>query len=143
MRSSWYAAAAAGLLSATMLSSAQDQQPGPPSPEANAPAARPPVRPRLPAGRPSARRFLSQVGWRPSIRGPLFAYPPGYGHRRWRTGEFLPPVFLASPYYYDDYAALELARPPLGYRWIRYGPDLLLVDVNSGRIGDVVDGVFY
>jgi len=50
---------------------------------------------------------------------------------------------VASSYYYDDYAPLGLARPPVGYRWIRYGPDLLLVDVNSGRIGDVVDGVFY
>jgi len=50
---------------------------------------------------------------------------------------------LAPPYYYDNYAPLGLAPPPPGYRWIRYGPDLLLVDVTSGRIGDVVEGVFY
>jgi Ni/Co efflux regulator RcnB len=59
------------------------------------------------------------------------------------TGAILPSIFLASPYYYDDYATLGLAPPPAGYRWVRYGTDLLLVNVVTGRIADVVDGVFY
>jgi Ni/Co efflux regulator RcnB len=52
-------------------------------------------------------------------------------------------VFLTDAYFYDNYATLGLAPPPAGYRWVRYGPDVLLVDVRSGRIADVVDGVFY
>jgi Ni/Co efflux regulator RcnB len=52
-------------------------------------------------------------------------------------------VFLASSYYYDDYAALGLAPPPPGYRWVRYGPDILMVNVVTGRVADSVDGVFY
>jgi Ni/Co efflux regulator RcnB len=55
----------------------------------------------------------------------------------------LPPAFLAPPYYYDEYAPLGLGPPPAGYRWVRYGPDLLLVNIATGRIADVVDGVFY
>lgn len=59
------------------------------------------------------------------------------------TGAFLPGVFLAPPYYYRGYARLGLGSPPPGYQWIRYGPDLLLVNVATGRIADVVTGVFY
>jgi Ni/Co efflux regulator RcnB len=88
-------------------------------------------------------RFLSEGRWHLGIHGPAFRYPPGYGYRRWSTGLILPPIFLAPPYYYDDYAPLGLGPPPVGYRWVRYGPDLLLVNIYSGRIADVVDGVFY
>jgi Ni/Co efflux regulator RcnB len=70
-------------------------------------------------------------------------YPPGFAYRNWTTGSILPSVFLSSAYFYDGYAALGLAPPPPGYRWLRYGPDLLLVNVFTGRVADVVDGVFY
>jgi Ni/Co efflux regulator RcnB len=138
-----------------------DQRPGPGSgpgnggrPEAGRPnqppqggrppATRPPPAPRPPhlAPRPP-HRFMSGGRWRPGIHGPAFHYPPGFGYRRWSTGLILPPIFLASPYYYDGYAPLGLGPPPPGYRWVRYGPDLLLVNVATGRIADVVDGVFY
>ena len=55
----------------------------------------------------------------------------------------LPSVFLSNAYFYDNYSALGLGPPPAGYRWVRYGPDLLLVNVVTGRIADVVDGAFY
>lgn len=94
-------------------------------------------------GRRPARHFMSQGRWRPSIRGPRFVYPQGYGYRLWAAGAILPSVFLSGSYFFNDYASLGLAPPPPGYRWVRYGPDLLLVNVNSGRIADVVEGVFY
>ena len=59
------------------------------------------------------------------------------------TGAILPTAFLTSAYFYSDYAALGLGPPPPGYQWVRYGPDLLLVNVVTGRIADVVDGAFY
>jgi Ni/Co efflux regulator RcnB len=123
--------------------------PNRPSPGAGPPAARPPAnRPPAPARPPFVhprppRRFMSQGRWRPSIHGPSFRYPSGFGYRRWATGAILPPIFLSAPYYYDSYAPLGLGPPPAGYRWVRYGPDLLLVNVVTGRIADVVDGVFY
>jgi Ni/Co efflux regulator RcnB len=94
-------------------------------------------------GRRPAHRFLSGGGWHRSIRGPKFSFPSGFRYQTWTTGGILPPVFLAAPYFYDGYATLGLAPPPGGYQWVRYGPDLLLVNVHTGRIADVVDGVFY
>jgi Ni/Co efflux regulator RcnB len=86
---------------------------------------------------------MSQGHWHRGVHEPVFNYPPGFRYRRWGTGLILPPIFLSAPYYYDNYAPLGLGSPPPGYRWVRYGPDLLLVNIVSGRIADVVDGVFY
>ncbi len=117
--------------------------PAPRPPSHRPPAHRPPPGPRPPYGPRPARRFLSGGGWHHSIRGPAFRYPPGFSYRVWTTGSILPSVFLNPSFYYDGYAPLGLGPPPAGYRWVRYGPDLLLVNVISGRIADVVDGVFY
>ena len=72
-----------------------------------------------------------------------FAYPAGYGYRRWDLGMALPALFLAPAYFYADWAALGLAPPEPGYQWVRYGPDLLLVNVTTGQVVDVVYGVVY
>jgi Ni/Co efflux regulator RcnB len=150
---------AASLL-ATAMASAQEQAnrpgdrgPRPETPQGNhrpppnpghRPARPPSPQPRPPSwGRRPPHHFLSQGRWRPSIRGPVFRYPPGFAYRRWAAGATLPPLFLSSPYFYDNYAPLGLGPPPAGYRWVRYGPDLLLVNVVTGRIADVVDGAFY
>jgi len=107
-------------------------QPGRPQP------GRPtPLRPRPPQYRPGAGR---PPHFRP-VHGRPFHYPPGYRYRRWTIGLLLPRLFLAAPYYYDDVWGLGV--PPPGCRWVRYGPDLLLVDVRSGRIRDVIYGAFY
>ena len=85
-------------------------------------------------------------GHRPHIRPihrPGFRYPHGYGYRRWHIGLFLPHVFLHHYYYFNDWALLGLGPPPPGYVWVRYGPDLLLVDRFTGRIADVIYGAFY
>jgi Ni/Co efflux regulator RcnB len=161
MRKTLWITAAIALLG-TSLAMAQDQGPrhdsgGPNSgrPDAgppNQPAPRPPAH-RPPAHRAAAarppygprppHRFLSGGGWHHSIHGPAFVYPPGFAYHSWTTGAILPPVFLTSAYFYDGYATLGLGPPPAGYQWVRYGPDLLLVNVVSGRVADVVDGVFY
>jgi len=72
-----------------------------------------------------------------------FLYPPGFGYRRWEVGAALPPRFLARDYWYADWAGLGLDPPPPGYQWVRYGPDLLLVNVITGQVADVAYGVFY
>lgn len=104
----------------------------------------PPQRPALPSwGHRPPHHFLSEGRWRPSLHTPAFRYPPGFSYRRLIPGAIVPPVFLAAPYFYDNYASLGLGPPPTGYRWVRYGPDLLLVNIATGRIADVVDGAFY
>ena len=117
--------------------------PGPRPPAPRPPTSRPPAAPRPPYGRRPPHRFLSGGGWHHSIRGPAFRYPPGFSYRAWTTGSILPSVFLTPSYFFDDYAPLGLGPPPAGYRWVRYGPDLLLVNVYTGRVADVVDGVFF
>jgi hypothetical protein len=72
-----------------------------------------------------------------------FIYPHGWGYRRWAIGLVLPPIFLAQDYYYADWSGLGLEPPPPGFQWVRYGPDLLLVNVATGQITDVIYGAFY
>jgi Ni/Co efflux regulator RcnB len=72
-----------------------------------------------------------------------FVYPPGFAYRRWEVGAALPPVFLVQDYWYPEWAALGLDPPPPGYQWVRYGPDLLLVNVITGQVADVAYDVFY
>lgn len=103
--------------------------------------------PDRPTIQPVPSRPVYQPGRRPPtyhrIRGPIFHYPRGYGYRRWVIGAILPRVFLSGYYYWTDWRALGLLPPPPGYIWVRYGPDLLLVNRYTGRIADVIYGAFY
>ncbi|HEX5184350.1 MAG TPA: RcnB family protein [Allosphingosinicella sp.] len=133
-------------------------------PQVRPPAARPVARPAIAAervrparpvrARPQVeiRRVLpARVSRRPGarpqnfhpIRRPAFHYPRGYRYRRWSVGLILPRLFLSNVYYFGDWADLGLGPPPPGYVWVRYGPDLLLVNRYTGRIRDVVYGAFY
>jgi len=85
-------------------------------------------------------RYRGQV--HPGFRVAPFRYPGGWGYRSWRIGERLPFLFLTSYYFLDAYA-YDLPPAPYGCRWVRYGPDALLVNVYSGEVEDVIYGVFY
>jgi Ni/Co efflux regulator RcnB len=120
--------------------------PGRPPIGGNRPGIRPPSnqRPPSPGIRPPAYRpgMGRPPQFRP-IRGPVFRYPHGYRYRRWSVGLLLPALFLSSTYYYDSYGDLGVGAPPPGCRWVRYGPDLLLIDVRTRRVVDVLYGAFY
>jgi len=123
-------------------------RPGRPDrPNPGGPGMRPPPRPMPPAMRPPQRPGRPQFSWRGRyfnpVRGPSFRYPSGYGYRRWSIGAFLPSLFLAAPYYYEDWRMLGIDQPPPGRRWVRYGPDLLLVNLRTRRVEDVITNVFY
>ena len=72
-----------------------------------------------------------------------FIYPQGWAYRQWAVGAVLPPIFLSPDYYYPEWAQLGLEPPPPGDQWVRYGPDLLLIDTTTGQVVDVAYGVFY
>ena len=55
----------------------------------------------------------------------------------------LPGLFLMPAYFYADWATLGLPPPQPDFQWVRYGPDLLLVNVTTGQVVDAVYGVFY
>jgi Ni/Co efflux regulator RcnB len=73
--------------------------------------------------------------------GPYRA-PPGWRARRWTYGQILPRAFWAAQYVMADYWLFGLEVPPVGYEWVRYGPDALLVNVTNGQILEVEYGVF-
>lgn len=69
-------------------------------------------------------------------------WPGGYRYHRYYYGQFLPWIFLAPEYYFTDYYDYGFDAPPYGYEWVRYGPDLLLVNIETGQVEDVEYGVF-
>jgi Ni/Co efflux regulator RcnB len=124
-----------------------------PKPPGNGHKPRPPhhkpPKPRPPSWRPPNwhKPRPSQWYWRGKwigrIRGPVYHYPTGYAYRYWGVGDRLPALFLAAQFFYDNVAPLGLEVPPPGYRWVRYGPDLLLVNLHTGSVEQVAYGVFY
>jgi Ni/Co efflux regulator RcnB len=68
--------------------------------------------------------------------------PHGWVDRRWVYGDHLPRAFWASPYILADYWLFALETPPVGYEWVRYGNDALLIDINSGEVLQAEYGVF-
>ncbi len=69
--------------------------------------------------------------------------PSGYYAHRWTSGEFLPALFFGSSYWINDYGYYDLASPPPGTTWVRYGDDAVLIDRYSGEVIQVEYGVFY
>jgi Ni/Co efflux regulator RcnB len=74
------------------------------------------------------------------VRQPAFRYPRGLGYRRWRAGELFPLALVAAPFFFLEYQALGLQPPPPGYRWVRYGPDVVLINVRTREVEDVAYG---
>jgi len=107
-----------------------------PGPHYNGGGGRPNYRP----GYRGSGRYGAWNGQR--FRGSRWSWPRGYGYQRWWIGGILPAIFLSQAYWFDDYSDLGFGPPPYGCEWVRYGPDLLLVDIDSGQIVDVEYGVF-
>jgi len=116
--------------------------PGPPPARAFVGPAHPVVVPHGPPG-PAGAQFSYRGRMINRLHITPFVYPAGYAYRRWVIGAILPPLFLVPDYYYADWATLGLAEPPPGFQWLRYGPDLLLVNTATGQVVDTVYGVFY
>lgn len=93
--------------------------------------------------RPRANQWYWRGRWVNRIRGPRFVWPRGYHYRHWSVGYRLPGAFLAAQFFFDDFLSLGLRPPPPGFRWVRFGPDLFLVDMRTGDIVDAAYGVFY
>ncbi len=71
-----------------------------------------------------------------------YFYPRGYSARHWSIGVRLPSVFYAASYYLN-YSTYGLAPPPWGCQWVRVDSDVMLVDLSSGEVLDVLYGFYY
>lgn len=75
---------------------------------------------------------------------PDYVGPRGYRYQQWRPGWRLPQAYYGARYVIADPWHYRLYRPAAGYqRWVRYGNDVLLVDIRSGIIRDVIRDFFW
>ena len=89
------------------------------------------------------RSFQRNTWAQHRYRQPAFRWPRGFDYRRYSYGQYLPQAFFGQDYWIYDYSDYGLPYPPPGTAWVRYGPDAMLVDRDSGEIIQVVYGVFY
>jgi len=75
-------------------------------------------------------------------RGPAWVGPRGYRWHPVTVGYRFDPVFYDRRYWIDPYR--YHLRPVLGYqRWVRYGRDVVLIDVRNGHVLEVNSGFFF
>lgn len=67
----------------------------------------------------------------------------GYAYQRWHYGQFLPRPYWIGDYILNDFWLFGLDMPPMGYEWVRYGPDALLINTGNGEIVQAVYGRFF
>jgi len=75
-------------------------------------------------------------------RGAAWVGPRGYRWHPVTVGYRFDPVFYDRRYWIDPYR--YHLRPVLGYqRWVRYGRDVVLIDVRNGHVLEVNSGVCF
>lgn len=74
-----------------------------------------------------------------------FYYAPyrNYSYSRLSIGYFLDSLFLSNRYWINDPWQYRLPEVYGPYRWVRYYNDVLLVDVYSGEVVDVIHDFFW
>jgi Ni/Co efflux regulator RcnB len=88
------------------------------------------------------RRFTFRGRTYSAFHAERYRWPRGYGYHRFYAHQFFPRQFWIPDYYINDWADYGVYAPPYDTQWIRYGSDLVLVNLDTGEILDVVPGVF-
>ena len=66
-----------------------------------------------------------------------------YSYRRFGIGGFLDSLFYSNRYWINDPWQYRLPEVYGPYRWVRYYDDVLLVDIYSGEVVDVIYDFFW
>jgi len=74
---------------------------------------------------------------------PAYVGPRGYRYRQVTVGYRLQPMYFGTRYVIADPWTYRLPRQGGGLRYIRYGNDVLLVNLRNGRVIQVYDGFFW
>lgn len=74
---------------------------------------------------------------------PAYVGPRGYSYRPVAVGHRLAPAYYGSRYRVTNYQRYRLPAPGYNNRWVRYGNDVVLVNVRSGSILRVYAGFFW
>lgn len=84
------------------------------------------------------RESHREVYRRPAYRGPR-----GYRYRPVAIGYRFERPYYASRYWIPDYARYRLPPPGYGHRWVRYGNDVVLINISNGRVLQVFASFFF
>lgn len=87
-------------------------------------------------GHRQANRFLFAPG-------PYFSPFAGHFYRPVGVGFLLDPLFFQPRFFLNDPWAFRLPPPGDRFRWVRYYDDVLLVDIFSGEVVDVIENFFW
>jgi Ni/Co efflux regulator RcnB len=90
-----------------------------------------------------AGRFPPVISAHDRFRAGSYRPPYGYYSRAWGFGDFLPRPWFVHDYWLDDFLDFDLPYPPPGYIWVRVGPDAVMIDRFTGRVVQVVQGIFW
>lgn len=69
--------------------------------------------------------------------------PRGYAYRPVTVGYRFAPVYYGSRYWIADPWTYRLPRAAGNRRWVRYGNDVVLVNIRNGRVIQVYNGFFW
>jgi len=74
---------------------------------------------------------------------PYYSPYRGYGYSRFSIGLVLDRLFYDQRYWLSDPSYYRLPYAPDGTQWVRYYNDVVLVDVYSGEVIDVIHNFFW
>ena len=80
-------------------------------------------------------------GHRDAFRGPAYVGPTGYRYRPVVVGYRFAPTYYAQRYWIDP-IRYRLPAAPAWQRYVRYGNDVALVNVRTGRVIAIYNGFF-
>lgn len=80
---------------------------------------------------------------RNTYKRPAYVGPRGYAYRPIATGHRFDRAYYGDRYWVRDYNTYRLPAPRAGTRWIRYGNDVALVNVRTGRVLTVYNRFFW
>jgi Ni/Co efflux regulator RcnB len=69
--------------------------------------------------------------------------PRGYAYRSWNIGSYFPRDYYEQRFWIGNPYAYRLPVVYGGARWVRYGPDALLIRLRDGAVLRVVPNRFY
>lgn len=76
-------------------------------------------------------------------RRPAYAGPRGYAYRPVEPGHRFERHYYSSRYVISDPWRYRLPRTTGANRWVRYGNDVALVNIRTGRVHEVHQGFFW
>jgi hypothetical protein len=85
-------------------------------------------------------RRANRFAYRP---GPYYAPYRSHRYNRLQSGFFLDSLFFQPRFFLNDPYAYRLPPAYGPYRWVRYYDDVILVDIYSGEVVDVIHDFFW